>query len=183
MTPETLNRILQDADCLHSAADVEAAITRLAREITAQLSATLPLVYTVMNGGQLFAARLLLALNFPLEATYIHATRYRGDIKGGELHWKVPPADDLSGRTLLILDDILDEGATLQAIVNDCRNRGARQIYTSVLVEKRHDRKVDGLEPCHFVGLQVPDRYIFGYGMDYREYWRNAPGIYAVKGL
>lgn len=183
MTPEELIQVLTEADCLYSVSEIDSAIKAMAQAITAQLDGALPLVYTVMNGGQVFAARLLLELNFPLEATYIHATRYRGDIKGGDLHWKVPPADDLSGRTVLILDDILDEGATLQAIVNDCRKRQAKQVYTGVLVEKIHERKVSGLEPCHFVGLRVPDRYIFGYGMDYREYWRNAPGIYAVKGL
>lgn len=181
MNPEALRHLLNEADCLYSAEAVDGAIARIARDISAVLADTLPLVYCVMTGGLVFAGKLLPQLNFPLEASYVHATRYRGGTQGGELHWRMPPAECLQGRTVLLVDDILDEGATLQAIIEDCRRRGAERILTTVLVEKQHARKQHPELHCDFVGLKVPDRYVFGSGMDYQEYWRNAPGIYAVK--
>ena len=108
------------------------------------------------------------------------ATRYRGNIQGGELHWKVRPSLDLHGRTVLIVDDILDGGVTLAAIVAEINLLGASAVYTAVLVDKHHKRLENGLKHADFVGLEVDDHYIFGYGMDYNEYLRNAPGIFVV---
>ncbi len=173
--------VWREADCLHTKEAVEAAIERLAREITARLAESDPLVLCVMTGGVIPAGMLLPRLLFPLEMDYVHPTRYRGHTEGGELQWKVPPRVPVRDRTVLILDDIFDEGHTLAAVVAWCRGAGARAVHTVVLVDKRHDRKAD-LAP-EFVGLSIPDRYVFGCGMDYRGYWRNAPGIYAVKGL
>lgn len=81
---------------------------------------------------------------------------------------------------MLVIDDIFDEGDTLKAIVAEVRRQGAAAVYSAVLVNKRHDRKAAGLT-VDFVGLEVPDRYVFGCGMDYKEYWRNLPAIYAVR--
>jgi hypoxanthine phosphoribosyltransferase len=128
MTIDELNKVMEEADCLHTEAEVEAVITRVAEEISQEMQHALPLVYCVMNGGLIFAGKLLLKLRFPLEACYLHATRYQGSTRGGELHWKVAPADSLQGRTVLIVDDILDEGATLKAIVSDCLARGADRV-------------------------------------------------------
>jgi hypoxanthine phosphoribosyltransferase len=88
----------------------------------------------------------------------------------------------MDGRTVLIIDDIFDEGYTLEAVINACKAQGAKEVLTAVLIDKEHDRKAPGMS-VDFTGLKVEDRYVFGYGMDYRGYWRNAPGIYAVKGL
>ena len=111
---------------------------------------------------------------------YVHATRYQGEISGGELHWKVKPSLSLSGRTVLIVDDILDGGVTLAAILAEVKSMGATQVYSAVLVDKHHKRVENGLKHADFVGLEVDDHYIFGYGMDYHEYLRNAPGIFVV---
>lgn len=169
------------ADCLFSEAQVEAAIDRMAVEITEVLADTNPLLYTVMNGGLVFAGKLLTRLNFPLESSYLHATRYRNTINGGELDWKVPPAQSMEDRTVLIVDDILDEGLTLAAIIEFCNAQGAKEVLTAVLVNKLHDRKTSKKLKSNFVGLDVEDRYLFGYGMDYQGYWRNAPCIFALK--
>jgi hypoxanthine phosphoribosyltransferase len=99
------------------------------------------------------------------------------------LHWKALPQLPFLDRVVLVVDDILDEGHTLQAILNAIRAQGAREVFTAVLVDKQHDRKASPDLKADFVGLEAPDRYLFGYGMDYKEYWRNAAGIYAVKGL
>ncbi|OQX40456.1 MAG: hypoxanthine-guanine phosphoribosyltransferase [Oceanospirillales bacterium LUC14_002_19_P2] len=177
-----IQTVYAEADCLFPEAQVEAAIDRVAAEITETLAGTNPLVYTVMNGGLVFAGKLLTRLNFPLESSYLHATRYRNTTSGGELDWKVPPAQDMKGRTVLIVDDILDEGHTLAAIVDFCKTQGVEKVLTAVLVDKLHDRKARENMKSDYTGLDVEDRYLFGYGMDYQGYWRNAPGIFALKG-
>ena len=155
----------------------------MAGEITTALADSNPLVYTVMNGGLIFAGRLLSRLHFPLETSYLHASRYGQQLKGNSLlDWRVRPTQDLKGRTVLVLDDILDEGHTLQAICQHLRDEGAARVLTAVMVHKVHDRKaVPGMR-ADFSGLDIADRYLFGCGMDYKGYWRNAPGIYALKG-
>lgn len=172
--------VLQAADCLYSKIEVERAISRLALEIAASIGDKNPLILCVMNGGLVPTGKLITELNFSLQVDYIHATRYRGATSGGELHWVARPQHDIRDRVLLIIDDILDEGVTLQGILEYCREQGAREVYTAVLVEKLHDRKA-GIKHADFTGLQVEDRYVFGYGMDYKGFLRNAPGIYAVK--
>lgn len=180
ITPEQVREVYAEADCLHSRAEVEAAISRMADEITARLEHKNPLVLTIMSGGLIPAGILLPKLEFPLHIDYIHASRYRGNTSGGELHWRVEPRFELSGRCVLLIDDILDEGLTLKAIIQWCREQGASEVYSAVLVEKKHERNV-GVE-ADFVGIEIEDRYVFGYGMDYKECLRNAPGIFAVKG-
>ena len=176
-----IQTVYAQADCLFFEAQVEAAIDRIASEITEVLIGTNPLIYTVMNGGLVFAGKLLTRLNFPLELSYLHATRYRNTTTSGALDWKVPPAQDMKGRTVLIVDDILDEGHTLAAIVDFCNTQDVERILTAVLVNKRHDRKAHNTMKSDFTGLDSEDRYLFGYGMDYQGYWRNAPGIFALK--
>lgn len=173
-------QVLAAADLLYHAAEVEQAIERMAGEITAVLRDRNPLVLCPMIGAMVFAGRLLPRLNFLLEVTYIHATRYRGQTRGGELHWIQKPPDCVAGRTLLVVDDILDEGSTMRAIVDECRQAGAAGIYTAVLADKQIDHP-KAFPRADFTGLSLPNRYVFGYGMDYKGYLRNCAGIYAVK--
>lgn len=180
---EQMQRILQEADCLCDANGVEAALEQMAKNITAQLHHKNPLVYAVMNGGLITAGRLLPKLKFPLQMGYLHATRYGHATTGGQLQWLVRPSHDLHERTVLIIDDILDVGGTLDAIMQDCLARGAAAVFTAVLVNKQHKRKARPDLHADFVGLEIPDRFLFGCGMDYQGYWRNADGIYAVKDL
>lgn len=178
-----IKQVMQEADCLYSQAEVEASISRVAREVTAKLQDSNPVVFCVMNGGLIFAGQLLTQLEFPLEQSYLHASRYRNGIRGGDLFWKAKPEVSFIGRDVLIVDDILDEGHTLNAIIDFCRHAGASNVYTAVLLDKQHQRKADPSFKADFVGLSCEDRYVFGYGMDYKGYWRNASAIYAVKGL
>lgn len=183
LTLDQLNQIMADADLLKSKEDIDGALEQLAGDITERLSTSLPVVYSIMNGGLIFAGKLLPLLNFPLEVGYMHATRYRGETEGQtELQWQALPSCPMDGRTVLILDDIFDEGNTLAEVVKACEAQGAKEVITAVLITKQHERKNTDLE-VDFSGLDVEDRYLFGYGMDYRGYWRNADGIYAVKGL
>ncbi|WP_314409563.1 hypoxanthine-guanine phosphoribosyltransferase [Pseudomonas kuykendallii] len=178
-----IRQVMAEADCLHTEADVEAAIAKMALAINAELAERNPVVFCVMNGGLIFSGKLLPKLNFPLELSYLHATRYRNQTSGGELFWKAKPEISFMDRDVLIIDDILDEGHTLAAIIDFCRHAGAANVHTAVLVDKDHDRKARPDLKANYVGLSCVDRYVFGYGMDYKGYWRNAAGIYAVNGL
>lgn len=179
ITAQQAQQVLKEADCLYTAEQVEQAFDKLAELITQKLEHSDPLILCVMTGGVVPVGHLLPRLPFPLQLDYIHATRYKGKTVGGALHWHVKPEQSLEGRVILVIDDILDEGYTLKAIIDACRQAGAQEIYSAVLVDKQHDRKAD--IKADFVGLEVPDRYVFGYGMDYKAYLRNAPGIYAEK--
>lgn len=181
VTPEQAQAVLREADCLYTAEQVEQALDRMAAAITARLAASSPILTCVMNGGLVPTGKLATRLDFPLHMDYLHATRYRNTTSGGDLTWLARPHTDLRGRVVLVVDDILDEGVTLAAIMAYCREQGASEVYSAVLVEKRHERK-HGLQDADFVGLTVEDRYVFGYGMDYKGYLRNAAGIYAVQG-
>lgn len=180
MDPKRYAQVLEEADLVWSEAAVDAAYTKLAREISEALGACSPLVIPVMMGGMTPAARIMSRLEFPVELDYVHATRYRGDVRGRTLEWLAHPSSDFKGRSVLIVDDILDEGITLAAIVAHCRELGAREICCAVLVDKQLGRP-RALARADFTGLTVEDRYVFGCGMDYRGYFRNLPAIYALK--
>lgn len=176
---EEIERVAAEADCLHSHAVIRTAITRMASEITAQLSHTHPVILSVLNGGIIFTGELLLQLPFALELDSIKAGRYQGATRGADMQWTLTPALSLQGRTVLIVDDILDEGMTLAAISHYCREAGAAEVLTAVLIDKQIGRE----KPCQpdFVGLTTENRYLFGYGLDYKNHLRNWPGIYACK--
>ena len=174
-----LNRIRANALQLHGPEDIHAALDRMASEITATLGETLPVVLCVLTGGIIPTGHLLTRLAFPLETDYLHATRYRGATSGREVHWISEPGISLKGRTLLVVDDILDEGHTLAEVLQFCRESGAGKIYTAVLIQKRHTRRAEDVR-ADFVGLEVEDRYVFGFGMDYKGYLRNLNGIFAL---
>ena len=178
ITQEEADRVYRYADRLYSLEEVEYAMDAMAAAITDRLKGADPIVLSVMNGGLIPAGRLLSRLDFPLRQDYIHATRYREATSGRDLKWIRKPETSLEGRTVLIVDDILDEGYTLEALLAACRDMGAAVVYSALLCEKEHDRGVD--IDGDYIGLKVPDRYVFGYGMDYKGYLRNAPGIFAV---
>ncbi len=179
ISSQDVQQVLANAELIHEESVVEAALDRMATEISAVLQDHNPLMLTVMTGGLVPAAGLFTRLQFPMQLDYLHATRYQGGTRGNQLQWKCAPSVSLAGRSVLIVDDILDEGLTLAAIVDYCRAEGATGVYSAVLIEKIHDRRVGGIQ-ADFTGLQVEDRYVFGYGMDYHSYLRNVKGIYAV---
>jgi hypoxanthine phosphoribosyltransferase len=182
MTSSTpsLAAALADADLLFDRASLESVIADMGRHIDAALDGERAVFLTVMNGALIFAGHLALAIRTDVEFDYVHATRYRGATSGSELHWLREPAADLAGRTVLLVDDILDEGHTLKAVRDDCLRRGARRVLVASLCTKQHDRLTDGIR-SDFNGVELPDRYVFGFGMDYHEQGRNLPGIYALK--
>ena len=172
-------KILDEAEEIYSSAAVSEAIAKLAVAISDDLQHERPLVLSVMGGAVVFSGQLLPLLKFPLEFDAIHVSRYGSSTRGGELQWRVLPKEAIAGRTILVLDDILDEGHTLAAIHAKMMELGAKKVVSAVLVVKYTGRA----KPirAEFVGLTVPDRYVFGCGMDVYGAWRNLPAIYALK--
>jgi hypoxanthine phosphoribosyltransferase len=170
--------LLANSDEIYSANAVSEAIDSLASQITEVLSKTNPIVMSVMGGAVVFTGQLLPQLNFPLEFDYVQANRYHGT-SGQDLVWRVEPSDKVRGRVVLLLDDILDEGITLAEIKAKCLAMGAEQVLVAVLSEKILDQ--DKPIRADFVGLDLPNRYVFGCGMDAYGWWRNLPSIRALK--
>lgn len=171
--------LLDGAELICDAVQVDAAVTRLAGEITAALGDSYPLLLSVMGGAVVFTGNLLPRLAFPLDFDYLHVTRYGDETRGGALRWISEPRTPMSGRTVLVLDDILDEGITLAAIQRHVMTAGAQRCLTAVFSDKLIGRPKP-IKP-DFTGLALPDRYVFGYGMDVRGAWRNLPAIYALQ--
>ncbi len=176
---DEIKKVEQSARILFTKEDVETALDRLASEINTSLAETDPVILCTVIGGIVPTGLLLPRLNFPLQLDYIHATRYQGKTKGGHLHWVRQPEIDLTNRTVLIIDDILDEGHTLEAIIDYCQGEGAEQVLTAVLIEKKLPNR-PGLDHADFSGLITENEYLVGYGMDYRGYLRNLGSISAV---
>jgi len=181
VSPQEARTVLAEADLLCSVEQADAAVRRVAAEITARVGERNPLVLAVMGGAVVFAGQLLPQLAFPLDFDYLHATRYGDVTQGGQLQWLVEPRAEVAGRTVLVLDDILDEGITLAAIVARLQAMGATEVLCAVFAEKDlgHAKPL----AADFVGVRLPNRYVFGYGMDVKGAWRNLPAVYAVKGL
>ena len=176
----SLAAALAEAELLFDREALESVIADMGRRIDAALDGERAVFLTVMNGALIFAGHLALAIRTDLEFDYVHATRYRGATSGSELHWLREPVADLQGRTVLLVDDILDEGHTLKAVRDDCLRRGAKRALIVSLCTKNHDRLVEGVV-SDFNGVELPDRYVFGFGMDYYEQGRNLPAIYALR--
>lgn len=171
----------EGAEIVVTEAEIEAALDRMAEEIQQRFEGKEVLMLTVLNGGMIPASLLALRLKLPLEMDYLHATRYRGEAGGDKLTWFARPRAPISGRHVLVVDDIHDEGPTLRAIVKYCHEQGAASVVSAVLVEKRHDRRVPGAH-ADIIGMEVADSYVFGFGMDYRGGLRHLPEIYALTG-
>jgi len=161
-------------------AEITSALEKLADKLNQQLENETPVVLCVMQGGLVFAGQLIPRLQFMLEIDYIHATRYDNKTSGGKLIWKAYPVTSLADRTVLVLDDILDEGQTLQSIVQYCELQGASKIISAVLIKKNHDRCVDE-NLTDNIALNVEDKYVFGFGMDYDGKYRQLDSIYALE--
>lgn len=171
--------ILNAAEELCSARTVSEAVERMAQEISDRLADRNPVVLGVMRGSVVFAGRLLPLLRFPLEFDYLDVTRYGDTTRGGSLNWKMSPGTAVSGRVVLVLDDILDQGHTLAAIRGKMMEAGAAEFYSAVFAEKETGRPKPAT--ADFVGVRLPNRYVFGFGMDIRGAWRNLPAIYALN--
>lgn len=170
---------MQQAELIVPAEQVQAAMLRLAQEINVAMANKYPVVLSVMGGAVVFSGQLLPLLNFPLDFDYVHVSRYGSNQQGGVLKWKVEPGENLAGRVVLVLDDILDEGETMAVIKQRVLALGATAFYSAVFADKLNGK----IKPisADFIGMELPNRFVFGFGMDIHGAWRNLPAIYAVK--
>jgi hypoxanthine phosphoribosyltransferase len=142
-------------------------------------SGEFPLVLGVMGGAVVFTGHLLPQLSFPLEFDYIHVTRYGDQDRGGEVVWKVIPRQNVAGRTIIVVDDILDEGETLAHVKQRLLDMGAAEVILAVFADKDLGRQKP--VQADIVGLTIPNKFVVGFGMDAHGYWRNLPGLWVIK--
>jgi hypoxanthine phosphoribosyltransferase len=180
MTVRDPNDLLKRSTVVATRSEVQAVIERLANDINEYYGGRPILLLIVMTGAVMPAAWLGARLKMPLQMDFVHATRYDGGTKGGEIHFRVPPRLGLHGQDVLVVEDIFDVGVTLRSIVRYCREQGAASVRSAVLVRKVHDRPTTGELP-EFIGMDVDDRYVFGCGMDAYEYWRQLDEIRALE--
>jgi hypoxanthine phosphoribosyltransferase len=178
--PQEVRRVYARAECLYSEEQINTALAQMAERISVQLAGSNPVVLCVMLGALVTAGKLITRLAFPLQVDFVHISRYRGNTRGGHMEWYREPSINLAGRTVLIVDDILDEGHTLASIIDYCRLQRVQRVLSTVLIQKHHNRRLPGVEP-DFCAFSVDDRYVFGFGMDYKNHLRNIPGIYAIN--
>jgi hypoxanthine phosphoribosyltransferase len=183
--PVNPSEYLRDAELIHSQEAVDLAITAIAKQLNIDYAfvsddaSDPPVILSVMGGAVYFTGQLLPQLTFALELDYVQATRYHDNTEGGQISWVVMPKEHILHKNVLILDDILDEGITLKTVVDACYARGAKVVKVAVLA----DKLLNKAKPLNadYVGLTVPNRYVFGCGMDVYGWWRNLPAIYALK--
>ena len=179
MDSQEARALLADAELIHSEAAIQCALEDVAAAIRVRLPERNPLVLCVMTGGVVFCGQLLPKLDFPLDFDYLHATRYGPETQGGKISWRSAPWIPVKDRTVLVVDDILDEGVTLAAVKESLKRLGATEVLLAVFADKRNGKSKP--VSADFVGLTVPDRFVFGFGMDIQGAWRNLPAIYAVR--
>ncbi len=170
--------LLRASDLLVDEVAISQALDRLASEISVRLCDANPVVLTVMTGAVVFAGQLLPRLAFPLDLDYVHVTRYGDKTAGGALEWLATPRVALAGRRVLLVDDILDEGVTLAALRKWVLEQGATECLCAVFADK--DTGLSKPITADFVGVTVPNRYVFGFGMDVKGAWRNLPQVRAL---
>lgn len=181
ITPAFIQEVFEHSQLLFTAQQIQEALDNMALAITEKLAGKNPVMLPVMNGGLMTAGELMKRLNFPMQIDYIHATRYSGETRGGtSIHWRKQPDLDLEGRAVLIVDDILDGGLTLSALLDFCDGVGAGEVFTAVLLDKVNARAEGAIAHADFCGLTCGNEYVFGFGLDYHEYLRNVPAIYTV---
>jgi hypoxanthine phosphoribosyltransferase len=178
ISADFVKQVYARASCLHRVDQVQAALVNMAAAIHEDLQDENPIMLCVLIGGVVLAGKLLTLVDFPLQVDYVHASRYGDNIVGTQLKWIAKPRLSLKNRTVLIVDDILDGGITLTGIMEFCRQEGAKAIKTAVLVDKQVFRDKNVLQKADYTGVTVPNSYVFGYGMDYKGYLRNAQGIF-----
>jgi len=179
ISKQKAHEVLMNSEIIFSEGEVQAAVLRMSQQINAAMAELHPLVLSVMGGAVVFTGQLLPLLNFPLDFDYVHVSRYGHSQQGGEMHWKVAPHENVRGRVVLVVDDILDEGETLNAVKQRVMALGATGFYSAIFADKLNG-KIKPIK-ADFVGLEVPDRFVFGYGMDIHGAWRNLPAIFATK--
>ena len=175
-----MQKILSESECIYTESQINKSIAELAKKIEEKIYPLNPLVMPILDGAVMFSAALLKHFSFPFDVDYMHLTRYRGKTVGSSLEWKKKPTAAIENRDVVIVDDIFDEGYTLSEAAHYCKNKNAKSVLTVVLALKEHNRSFNNTLPDYYA-LKVPDRYVFGFGMDYKNNYRDLTSIYALN--
>lgn len=179
---EEVLKVQSQLKCLYSLDDIGKAMDQMAVLMTERLADKNPVFICLLSGAIISFGNLMPRLNFPLEIDYAHVTRYGNEFQGGKnLLWKAVPASNLRDRAVVIFDDILDEGLTLAAVTQYCQKQGAKEVFSAVLLDKQRPRPPQGLQNADFTCLKIQNDFVVGYGLDYKNYLRNLPGIYLYQ--
>jgi hypoxanthine phosphoribosyltransferase len=172
-------KLIEQSSLVYSAEEIESAIDQVASQLNLLIGQTPIVIMCVMSGGLYFSGKLLAKLKMPVELDYVQANRYQNKLSGGDLVWTKSPSIPLHQKTVVLVDDILDEGLTLSGVSKKCLALGASRVITAVLTDKENDLK----KPlkADFVGMKVPNQFVFGCGMDAFGWWRNLPEIRALS--
>lgn len=160
--------------------EISIEIKRIANEIEGRIGNLFPVILSVMNGSICFVGELLTQLDFPLEYDSFSISRYRDSTVGGETVHRGLPGIEVRGKVVLIVDDILDQGTTLQSAIRWAKASGAQQVFTAVLVEKQSSNTGKTVK-ADFKCFEMPNDFLFGFGMDVDGLWRNLKDIYSLK--
>lgn len=179
LADKKLQAVWDSAECLCSAEALEKNVAKMAAQISSDLADSNPLILCVMNGGLVSCGQMLPLLEFQLQLEYAQAVVSPKGKNAQETRWPALSQISMQGRVVLLVDDIYDCGVSLNKLQQFCLEQGAELVKIAVLVKKKHTRQILPLT-VDFHAVEVADQYVFGTGMDYRGYLRNAPGLYAV---
>lgn len=161
--------------------EIDAMVNRVADELNEVLvDVERPVFIGVMKGAYMWMADIMRAMKRDIELDYIDVSSYVGDQSTGHITIQRDLKVDLTDRTVVILDEVVDSGLTLRYLKADFEARGAKKVYVAVATDKRQSESAGGITP-DFIGAHVPDEFLVGYGMDYNEYYRGLPYVAVLE--
>lgn len=160
--------------------EVEKLMRTMTKEIEVKLGDLNLVILTIMSGGLVPTGIFMKYFKSVCELDYIHLTRYGNQTTGGEIKWHRRPQSIVKNRNVLLIDDILDRGITLETAMHECYNQGANSVHTAVMVKKNISCR-SGVQNSDFFAVELPEGYLFGSGLDYKGYFRNLDGIYSLN--
>jgi hypoxanthine phosphoribosyltransferase len=162
-----------------NSSEIQSKIDLLSSRIKADVEGKNPLFITVLNGAFIFAADLIRRFQFPLEVAFIRVASYSGTSSSGKVREVIGLDMDITGRIVVIVEDIIDSGITMEYLIGMMKELGAKEVRIATFLFKpgafQKDYKID------YVGMEIPNDFIVGYGLDYDGYGRNYPDIYKIS--
>lgn len=155
-----------------------AEVERLATQISHDLEGKNPLFLCVLNGSFMFAADLFRRITIPAEISFVKLASYEGTASTGVIKEVIGLSENIAGRTVVVVEDIIDTGCTMQKLLENLGTRAPESIHVCTLLLKPEKLKVP--LDVQYVALEVPNDFIVGYGLDYDGYGRNLKSIYTV---
>jgi hypoxanthine phosphoribosyltransferase len=159
-------------------AEIKARVRELAQQMSRDLEGKNPLFLAVLNGAFIFAADLMREMTIPCEISFVKLASYQGTTSTGKITEVMGINEDLSGREIIIVEDIVDTGLTMKRMIETLGTRNPANVHICSLLLKPEKLKVD--LNVEYVAMEIPNDFIVGYGLDYDQQGRNLRDIYTV---